>query len=255
MAVYDLHWGHETRGGHKRTIHDLRAWQAVLAFAQDFRPQDFVFGGDILDCGAISHFNKRRPRKTEGYRLLQDAEACHKAVIEPIEDILPKTGAKIYLVGNHEDWIEDLLDEDPTLEGLVGIEKLLHLDKWEIVPQGGVSHIGKLYFTHGDSLRGKGQLIHVAQKAATFYERNILLGHYHTYQTSTKTRAVDFKGIKAATVVPCLCARDLAYAEGSPSQYAQGFAWGYVAANGDFNNYISIITDGRFRALGKTYSG
>ena len=252
MAVYDVHRGWESRGGHRKAIHDPKAWSAVVKFAQDFKPQDFIFGGDILDCGCISHHNKGKARKTEGMRLLRDAEDCAENVIKPIEETLVRGGRRDFIVGNHEDWLEDLVDIDPALEGLVDVNHLLGLDAWKVIPQGGHTKLGKLHFIHGDQLGG-GE--HAAKKAALDYGKSVRFGHFHTFAAYTKTSPVDTLLHHSAVSVPCLCVKDPAYNESKPSRWAQGFLWGYINEDGTFNDYVSIVVDGQFTALGRTYRG
>lgn len=252
-AIWDVHYGYETVGGHKKAFHDLKAWGACLSFLEDFKPQDFFFGGDILDCGAISHHNYGQPRKTEGFRLLRDAEECQTTIIKPIEAILPRDGRKVLILGNHEDWIEQLLDRDPALEGLVDIRKLLSLSsKWDVIPQGGGASYGKLYFLHGDTVTG-GEFC--AKKAVLEYERNVRFGHHHTFQTYTKTSPIDVKLPKTGIAVPCMCVKDIGYARRRPNRWVQGFLWGYMTEDGPFADYVSVIVNGRMIANGKVYKG
>lgn len=249
-ACFDLHWGYESKGGHKKPLHDPRAWAVTLKFLADFKPQDFFFGGDILDCGAISHHNHGKPRKTEGFRLLRDAEECRAEVIEPIEALLPRDGRKVFIVGNHEDWIEDLLDEDPALEGLISIRDLLKLQKWETVEQGRGVAYGKLYFIHGDTIRG-GE--HCAKKAVLDYERNVRFGHHHTYQVFTKVSPVENEVARTGIAVPCLCSKDVGYMERIPNKWVQGFLYGYMTERGPFGEHIAVIINGQLVTNGRVY--
>lgn len=73
-ALFDLHYGYERRNGHKVPLHDMRAFGAALAFLKDFRPDTLILGGDILDCGAISHHNKGKPGLSGGL-VLRDGKA------------------------------------------------------------------------------------------------------------------------------------------------------------------------------------
>jgi hypothetical protein len=257
IAAFDLHRGYEREEGKKRPLHDDRAWQAVLAFASDFKPHHFVLGGDVLDCGAISHHNARKPGKTEGLKLLHDVEETRREVILPIESVVirPHRGRPTlrYHIGNHEDWLQDLVDTDPALEGLVNVERLLGLDaKWDVVDQGRVSQLGKLAVMHGDTLRNTDN---VAKAAVSNYETNIIFGHFHTSQTYTKTSALDAELPKTGTAVGCLCTKDPGYNERSPNRWAQGFAYGYLFSNGDFTLYTPVVINGRFAAEGKEYRG
>ena len=53
-------------------VHDIKAPKketALLKFLKDFDPHYVVQGGDALDLEVIAHWNKSRPRITEGKRL------------------------------------------------------------------------------------------------------------------------------------------------------------------------------------------
>lgn len=231
-------------------MHDPRALDAVLAFASDFRPHHVVLGGDIADCGAISHHNRGKPRLTEGLRLLEDFQGLRKELLTPLEALQPES--LTYHIGNHEDWINQLVDEYPGLEGVVDVESGLGLDRWTVIPQGGVSRLGKLHFIHGDQVKG-GQ--HPAKWAVETFERSIRFGHFHTFQAFSKTNAIDLKDVRTGVAVPALCRRDLQYAKGTPNRASIGFLWGYIHADGSFNDYVSFICNNRFYALGRTYKG
>lgn len=251
MYTTDLHFGYERRNGHKVPLHDARAWGATIAFASDFKPDVWIHGGDMLDCGVISHHNHGKPGATEGLKLISDATEGRQAFIAPVEQIVPK-GQLVYMIGNHEDWLTDLTDYMPALEGLVELSNLLKLTKWTIVPQGGAFHLGKLTFIHGDTVKG-GE--HVAKNAVVNYERNIRFGHHHTFQAYTKNSALDYKNAKTGIAVPCLCTKTPKYGEGNPNRWVQGFNYGYVDTGGMFNDYIVTIIDGRFSVHGKQYKG
>lgn len=252
IATFDLHFGYERRNGHRIPLHDLRAWEAVLSFAQDFKPQSWIHGGDMLDCGVISHHNHGKPGATEGLKLLADATEGYKTFIKPVEELMPRGGELIYMIGNHEDWLTDLTDAIPSLEGIVDLETLLHLQRWNVIPQGGAYNLGKLTFVHGDTVKG-GE--HVAKNAVINYERSIRFGHHHTAQLYTKNTALDYKNGKTGMAVPCLCTKTPKYGEGAPNRWAQGFLYGYVEDNGNFSDSLVIIVDGKCIVNGKVYRG
>ena len=251
VALFDLHWGYERKGGHKVTTHDPHALSCALQFMEDFKPHHTILGGDMLDCRAISHHTKGKAGQVEGLRLLGDAVELREALIEPVERLTKDR--LVYHYGNHEDWLLDLIDEVPALEGVVEPEALLKLSKrWEIIPTGGVSKLGKLAFIHGDTVKG-GQ--HPAQAAVTNYERNIRFGHFHTFQVATKTTPVDANG-HTGIAVPCLCRNGQRYGGGAPNKWMQGFLWGYVGCTDNtFNDYVSVIVNGKVTINGHTYKG
>lgn len=251
VALYDLHWGYERKGGHKVPLHDSKALAVALQFIKDFKPDHIILGGDILDCGSISHHNHGKPGAVEGFRLLGDARELREALIEPLEQL--KTKSLTYIVGNHEDWLSDLVSMIPALEGIVDVKSMLKLaDKWKIVPNGDTHKLGKLIFMHGDQIKG-GE--HSAKWATVAWEANVRFGHHHTFQVYTKTSAKDANG-HTGVAIPCLCRKDPNYGGGSPNRWMQGFSWGYVGGpKGVFNDYVSVIVDGHAIVNGKAYKG
>jgi metallophosphoesterase superfamily enzyme len=232
VALWDLHWGYERKGGHKVPLHDSKALNVALSFIKDFKPDHVILGGDILDCGSISHHNFGKPGAVEGFRMLADAKELKEAVIEPLEKIGADT--LTYIVGNHEKWLSDLIVKTPALDGIVNVEAMLDLDDdWNVVPNGETHKLGKLVFMHGDQVKG-GE--HSAKWATVAYEANVRFGHHHTFQTYTKTSALDANG-HTGIAVPCLCRKNPNYGGGSPNRWMQGFLWGYVnGPKGLFND-------------------
>lgn len=250
VFLADAHWGYERVGGHKRPLHDPAAVSVAMQFVEDFKPDHIILGGDMLDCGAISHHNDRKPGNTEGLRIFADAKELRKEVIDPLEKLVK--GRKVYHIGNHEDWLNDLVTAQPGLEGIVEPETILGLKKWEVIPQGEASKLGKLVFIHGDQLSSAE---HVAKTAVLAYEKNIRFGHHHTFQTYTKTSAVEANGHTGVSV-PCLCRKNPKYGEGAPNRWMQGFLWGYVGGpENTFNDYVSVIVNGKSLINGKVYKG
>lgn len=248
----DLHFGYERKNGHKVALHDPKAWDVTLSFLSDFKPHHLILGGDILDCGAISHHNKGKPGRTEGLRLIKDAEECQESVIAPLKGIVG--GASVsYILGNHEDWLKDFEEENPSVEGYFEVRDMLAIpDKWRMIDCGSHLSLGKLTFLHGDQLTGGEG---VAKKAVGDYERSVRFGHFHTYRVHTKTSALDLRLGRTGIAVPCLCTKDPKYGEGRANSWVQGFNYGYIHEDGTFNDYVPIITNGRTCVNGKVYRG
>lgn len=249
IALFDLHYGKERKNGHVRNIHELGALEGVLKFAKDFKPQTVILGGDFMDCGPVSHHLDGKAGALEGLRLMRDYEGARKEVVLPLESL----GAKrlVYHIGNHEDWIGQLMERIPALEGMLDVQKGLQLGReWEVIPQGGVSRIGKLHFMHGDTIRSKAN---PAKVAVETYERSIRFGHFHKFSAFTKVSALDLRDVRTGVGVPGLCRRDPFYGKGAPNGHALGFLWGYVNEDGTFNDYVTFISKNRFIAEGKEY--
>ena len=248
IALWDIHWGFERRNRKKIPIHDPRTLASVLSFARDFKPDVVVWGGDLLDCSAISHHNRKKRLAVEDLRLAEDA-----AGLAHFMGQLRAAGSveqEYYLLGNHEDWLRDVVEEYPALEGILSVRNLLQLpESVAMVDQGGSLQLGKLVFLHGDQLKGGD---YVAKRNGEIYAKNIRFGHYHTYQVATRCSPLDQDDIHTAIAVPCLCRRDLSYGEGAPNKWAQGFLWGYLGPK-SFTDQVTVVTKRGFTALGKDY--
>lgn len=252
IAIWDAHVGFERRGGHLRPLHDEKAINAMLGFASDFKPDRVILGGDILDCGAVSHHNHGKPGRTEGLKILRDGQVAHDLIIKPFESM--KTKSMVFLAGNHEAWLDHVIEATPGLEGCFSARSLMGMDKkkWEFVRQGELTRLGKLYFAHGDQIKG-GE--HVAKAAVMNYDRNIVFGHHHTAQQYTKNTPVFDELPRTGTAAPCLCQKDQNYGMGKPNRWAQGFVYGYLLPDGDFRMYVPIIIKGKAIIDGKIYKG
>lgn len=235
-------------------MHDERSVNAMLAFAQDFKPHVWIEGGDQLDLGAISHHNKENQLSIEGLRIDRDAEAYRTQVLNVIEkEIDPET--LVWMEGNHEYWLHMLLEKNPGLEGFVSFDNLLDLsyNGWQSVGQGGEVRLGKLSFVHGDRISGGAD--NKAKAGVLNYHRNIRFGHFHTYQSYTMHSPVDATLTKTGISVPALTKRNPAYGRNTANKWAIGFNYGYVFEDQTYTDYTPIIINGRFATNGKVYRG
>lgn len=225
----------------------------MLQIASDYQPTHIVNGGDGLDCGAVSRHRKDEgPRATEGLRIMKDAEAYRAEVLGPLEQF---DADLTYIEGNHEAWLEQLLDETPGLEGAVSIDSLLKLTEkgWTLRRQGSVTTIGgKLHFLHGDTVRG----LHHAKWAVEAYGRSVIYGHFHTSQRYTKHNAIDATDIHRGFAIGCLCQRDPRYSKNVPNKWSQSFALiDEDAKTGQFQVNEIEISHGKAIYNSKLYRG
>jgi hypothetical protein len=252
IFITDTHYGSENKQGKKVEMHDARAIDAVLQFASDFKPDIFIHGGDLLDLGAVSHWNKSKRKSIEGLRVVEDTRHAKDGLLAPINEVAGDA-QKIIILGNHERFLLDLLEDYPGLEGIVDIDQLLGLTEsgWTVIPQGGVAKIGKLHFMHGDTLGGR----YHANAAILAYERSIRYGHFHTFQSATKISAIDITDARTSIAVPCLCKKAPGYGRSAPNSWLTGFLYGYIFPDGSYNDSVVVITNNRFAVNGKVYKG
>ena len=258
VALYDMHFGYEIRtvdGKKKKSpTHSLASVKAVFNFMEDFKPDTVILGGDQVEFGAISHHNNGKPRLVEGLRLTDDMDLLNTHVLTPLE-FIESIKKKVWLTGNHENRVERYLNEHPGAEGIIEPENYLSLKKrgWIIQPEEVPYQIGKLNFVHGHSIFANGSGPNPAKKLAYHYRRNIIAGHLHTHEVATDITPADREDFHCAVISPALCVASPEYMKNRPSNFQRGFVYGYVRQDGNFNNYIAILTNNKFTVNGTTY--
>ena len=247
VAVYDLHYPEH----HKPT------WNAVMNFLGSNKVDGFIFAGDQFNFDCISHHTKNKPlfRLRAGY--MKDVEGFDRDILTPLEKVLGSAD-KRYIIGNHERFEQDLIEEQPELEDLVDHVRLLKLVRrgWTVIPLGHCTKIGKLTVIHGEILSGFGNqtAANTARKAVELYAGNVLAGHIHTLQQFVKVSPVDQKDKWVGTISPAACALNPAYLRNRPASWVNGFTIVELMEGGTFNLYPIVITNGKFCYGGKVYS-
>lgn len=233
LALYDLHY----------PTHHKGMWANFLKFVEDFQPDFFVFGGDNLDLEVISHWVGNKRRRIEGKRLVNDYKGFNTNILKPLMEVLPEDCEKVFLYGNHEDWVGQYIDEHPEVEGFLEIANNLNLDGWFTEDYGNTYQIGKLHFMHGEYIN-----IHNAHKTVQVYGRNMVYGHGHTYQAHTMTAPLDAES-HTAIQLPCACNLNPHYRLNKPNAWVNGFGTFYLYPSGNFNLFPVIAQkDGSFIA-------
>jgi Icc-related predicted phosphoesterase len=241
LILADLHY----------PFYDLPAWKAVLSYAKENRVDGVVLLGDFLDNQNVSHHTKDKPRlrKRGGYK--EDLDGFVKDILDPLEERLPRGCLKVMLFGNHERFLEDLLDEQPELEGAIGIAENLHAKErgWKVIPVGGHYKLNNVVLMHGDQV---GSGMNVAQKMVNETCRISLMGHVHRFSGFTKI-GVEARDKWVGITLPCLSTLAPEYAKGKHNAFIHGFgiveSWGKHKVN----IYVPIITKGQFSFNGRIY--
>lgn len=150
-----------------------------------------------MDCQNVSRHTKNRPglRKRGGWKY--ELDYFDKNILSPIEKRISPKCKKVFFMGNHEAWLQQLLEEMPELEGALSIENSLRLaDRgWQVIEQGESYHIGKTFLIHGDQI---GSGMYVAKKLVDSFCATAIMGHVHTGSMFTKVSQVKTKDKWAA---------------------------------------------------------
>lgn len=230
--------------------HNIPAVKAVLKLAEDLRPNKLINIGDYLDYGCISHWNQNRHKTLEMQRLKNDY-ITGNAILDEFDKRMPKNCDKHFFKGNHEVWVDDLLEQMPQLEGLIEPESQLFLKErgYKIYQYNDVVPFGKLHITHGIYASSNSVKKHLDELKV-----NILFGHTHTIATmlsSSPAREIAFSGYN----IGCLCDLSPDYMKNRPHGWSHGFAVVYFFPNGYFDVQILRIVEGKFVFNNKVYDG
>lgn len=240
ICVFDLHYPH----------HHKKLWDNILSVIDDFEPDVFLFGGDNMNFDSVDHWKQESglKRPMENKRLKKEYTGFQSDILDDLEKRLPKKADRIFMRGNHENWVERYIDKFPEVEGLLEIENNIKIDKWADIPYGNVHKEGKLHFHHGEYLSK-----YSAAKTVDVYNRSIVYGHGHTCQLYTKIAPIDCES-HMAVQIPCACKMNPDFMKNRPNTWLNGFGIFYIWPNGNFNLYPVIAPSGKFTApWGKYY--
>lgn len=248
VIISDIHHPYQNR----------LAFSSVLNFLKDFVPDEVLLLGDIMDCQTLNSHEQGNLRHFETKRLIGDYRALENEIIYPINKVCPKA-KKIYLAGNHEQWIEFAIDKDPSkLEGIIELENNVDLKGWEYIPylkkkgrgiELGRYNIGKLHCIHGEYTNQ-----YHAAKTVNAYGRSVVYGHSHTIQSHTQLTAGNISDFHIAWSIGCLCNLSPSYMKGGANKWVNGFAIVYSdEKTGNFNLYQVVIFNNKFIWNDKIY--
>jgi hypothetical protein len=236
---------------------DWATFYALQDYIDKTKLRGFVKGGDQLDNKEISHHNRKRIIFREVGSYSRNTKFYDSRILKPIEASLDNDTERVWIEGNHDDWENQLVDENPELQGTVERRILLDLAArdWRFVPLGKGFRIGKCLAIHGETLTGIGNQAgkYPSATAVDKYAQSVIHGHVHTMQCFTKVLPHDVHEKWAAYSSPVLAKRNPGYAKNKPNAVVNGFSIIEVSENKNFNAYPVVVTDGVFRFGGKEY--
>ena len=222
------------------------------------KPDRIIYIGDFLDMSPVSHWLENRRQSMENKRLLKDYDGFKDMSQRHIK--LAGKGLKevVYMEGNHEDWVNQYIDKEPQMQGLIEVktkvvdelQKANPKLKMKWVEYNKFYNIGKLFFTHGIYTNK-----YHAEKHLNVIKKNIMYGHTHTVQETTDSGIVD--GDKhSSKSIGCLCSMSPSYMRNKPNQWVHAFALVYTdTKTGNFTDYVVKIINGKAIWKDKIYGG
>jgi hypothetical protein len=184
-----------------------------------------------------------KKKSMEGQRLKQDYDEFNSWLNKTVKDAGKQLKEVIYILGNHEDWVNQYVESHPEMTGLIEVENNIKISnqnvKLKFVPLNKFYKIGKLYLTHGLYTNK-----YHAAKMLDSVNKSVMYGHTHDVQIYTKTGLVDDDKHQAISI-GCLCDMSPEYMKNRPNNWMHAFAMVDVQRNGDFTPHVVNIFDGK----------
>lgn len=167
----------------------------------DKRPEKIVCIGDFADMPSLSSYDVGK-KSFEGRRYRADVEASHNAMNDLLGPLFihnirqARFKQKQYhprmvlTLGNHENRINKAVENDPKLEGTIGIEDLQYEDfGWEVYPFLDVVVIDGVAFSHYFTTGTAGRPASTANAQLNKVHMSCIAGHQQGLQIATGKRA------------------------------------------------------------------
>ena len=225
---------------------DKAAINVALKLAKWYKPDEIIILGDFLDCGPVSHWNRKNLRERQSMNMADDFKLGNQ-YLDKLQNICQKV---VYIRGNHEKWLDDAMDEAPELAGLLDLDINLRFKARGIkeIPFNGIYTLGFLNFTHGIYTNSHHALTHVQK-----FGRSIVYGHLHDVQMAISVSPVDVEDKHMGLSLGCLAAINPRFMKNRPSNWQHCVGVGMIRPDGGFNIDPVIISRGAASYAGKTF--
>ena len=230
---------------------NIPAVRSVLSLCNDIKFDGFIIDGDFMDLNCISHWTKNK-RKTLEMKRLKSDYIQGNILLDEFDVRLPKLCDKRFIYGNHERFMDDLIEERPELEGLFEPKECLKLEErgYKVfTEQNHAEKVGRLHITHG-VWSGTSPV----RAALAAYKTNVLFGHVHTEEERLESAAPKELAIIGASM-GALSDLNPAYMQNKTHRWSHGFAIVHVFPNGFFHLELIRIVNAKFIYNMTVYDG
>ena len=230
---------------------DYKAVDVFLQFIEYWKPHAHIILGDFIDAEGITHWPNDELRHRDFISEVIEA----RELLAQIVKVTPQCKERIFLEGNHEDWIKQAM-AFKLPEFFMGLEKLgllpdlkalLDLDKlgYRLIPLNHLLQVGSANFTHGYYTSSNHPKTHLNR-----VKSNIFYGHLHD---ELSTHETGLGGILESASLGCLCRLDPKFTKGKPTNWIHGFGIFEFFPDGSYVRYQVRIRDGRISYNGKVF--
>lgn len=161
-------------------------------FIVDKRPDRIICIGDFADMPSLSSYDKGK-KSFEGRRYSEDIKAVHRGMgllLNPMKQLNKKLAAKkekqyqpqmILTLGNHEARLLKAIEEDPKLEGTIGLEDLQYEEfGWRVYPFLEVVMLDGIAYSHYFTSGVMGRPVSSARALIKSRHCSAVMGHVQT---------------------------------------------------------------------------
>ena len=236
---------------------DKKAISCLTQSIEIVRPDIYIDLGDVGEWHGCSHWQwrkkKRPPLEYQTPFIDKDIKDVNKG-LDIIDESLDKIGCqdKHMIEGNHDDWMNRFVDENPFLKGY-RFEKCVNLEKrgYKYHPIGRYFQIGKLALYHGHHFAG----INHTRNHLMRLGKSVMYGHHHDIQQSSVT---PLDGVKSAWSIGCLkdmTAETNEWLGGRQHNWSHAFAIVDFFEKGYFTVHVIQIINGKTSLWGELIKG
>jgi hypothetical protein len=159
--------------------HDEAAVRIAIECMEFAGVTHVVLNGDIADCGPASRHEGKRKRALLDEGHLKESVAAGLWIFD-----WARTRPCVYILGNHEAWVENYIEQSPEVKGSSAIS-LLGLwedgDGWDVLPSLSRLRLGSRVWEHGDGFfkTGSGGANPAAKLKSKAPDQSTSIGHLH----------------------------------------------------------------------------
>lgn len=234
--------------------HDVAAVDAFCQFLSHYKPHGLINIGDFLENESVSHWE---PKTSKPRRLVPEILKAREVLVQIDKAAGPQCVYKRFLIGNHEDWLEqalvnrvseiyddiDQLDIDLTVKKMLGLQDL----GYRVIPLNEILQLGELHFIHGYYTN-----LHHAKKHLDVFGVNLMYGHLHDVQSHS---GVSVRGVHEAISLGCLRSLNAMFMKGKPNNWSHAFGIVEYRIDGSYTRYVPVMINGKFSFGGKLFAG
>jgi hypothetical protein len=209
------------------------------------RPDTVVCIGDFADMPSLSSYDVGK-KSFEGRRYRSDIEATHEgmeALLAPINDYNRRAKANhkerysprfVLTLGNHEHRISRATDDDPKLDGTIGLSDLNYEEfGWEVIPYLQPIVIDGVAYCHYFTSGVLGRPCTTAQAQLTKKHMSCIAGHQQGLQFASSYRA---DGKRLTSIIAGSCyEHDEGYLNHQTNKHWRGIIMLHEVEDGEFD--------------------